>query len=232
MEGYSRFDCINAQRQLDVKYYDDEKRNRQPPPRISQPEPEVKRLKAASDNNREQDKSPERNANGERRPTNDEVVQRYFNTQMAKITIDGDDETYEARVNQADMDEEEPNEKPSDNITDVMTKSVMGTSTNALDSRLAVADNGKHKRMQMDSGCCGMSMLSSPAYLCYGLADGKKVNIHTAEKGATRKAKAYGIAAGSVPALTDLETRKAGPRKAIRTGLAVLLRSMVISREK
>jgi hypothetical protein len=31
------------------------------------------------------------------------------------------------------MDEEEPNEKPIDNITDVMTKSMMGTSANALD---------------------------------------------------------------------------------------------------
>jgi hypothetical protein len=57
MEGHSRFDCINAQRQLDVKYYEEEKRNRQPPPRTSQPELEVKRLKAASDNNREQNKS-------------------------------------------------------------------------------------------------------------------------------------------------------------------------------
>jgi hypothetical protein len=111
----------------------------------------VKRLKSASDYNREQDKSPERSANGERQITNDEVIQRYFGTQMAKITIDGDDETYEARVNQADMDDEEPNEKPIDNITDVMTKSMMGTSTNTLDSRLAIRYNGKHKRMQMDS---------------------------------------------------------------------------------
>jgi hypothetical protein len=49
-------------------------------------------------------------------------------------------------------------------------------------------------------------MLSSPAYFCYGLADGKKINIHTAEKGTSRKAKACGIAAGSVPTPTDLKT--------------------------
>jgi hypothetical protein len=127
-------------------------------------------------------KSPERNDSGERMLTNDKIIQKYFKTQMAKITIDGDDESYEARVNQADMNEEEPNEKPIDNITDVMTKSMMGTSTNALDSRLAVADNGKHKRMQMDSGCCGMSMLSSPAYFCYGLADGKRRLTSTRQK--------------------------------------------------
>jgi hypothetical protein len=114
MEGHSRFDCINAQRQRNAQYYEDEKRRRQPPPRISRPESEVKRLKAASDYNREQDKSPERSGNGERQLTNDEVIQRYFGAQMAKITNDGDDETYEARVNQADMDEEEPNEKPID----------------------------------------------------------------------------------------------------------------------
>ena len=119
------------------------------------------------------------------------------------------------------MDEEDPNEQPVDNINEVMTKSMMGTSANALDSRLAVVDTGKCKRMQMDSGYCGMSMLSNPAYFCYGLADGKKINIHTAEKGTAKKAKAYGIAAGSVPTLTDLVTREAGPRKAIRTGLAV-----------
>ena len=64
--------------------------------------------------------------------TNDDIVKRYFNVQMAKITIDGDDDSYEAMVNQADMDEEEPNEKPIDNITDVMTKSMMGTSANEL----------------------------------------------------------------------------------------------------
>jgi hypothetical protein len=116
------------------------------------------------------------------------------------------------------MDEEEPNERPMDNITDVMMKSMMGTSMSTLDSRLTINDNGKKKQMQMDSGCCGMSMLSSPAYFCYGLADGNKINIHTAEKGTARKAKAYGIAAGSVPALTDIKTREAGPRKAIRTG--------------
>jgi hypothetical protein len=52
-------------------------------------------------------------------------------------------------------------------------------------------------------------------------ADGKKINIHTAEEGAMRNARAYGIAAGSVPTPADLETRKPGPRKAIRTGLAV-----------
>ena len=181
----------------------------------------MKRLKSAADYNREQNKSPERSANGERRLSNDEVVEKYFGILMAKIATDGDDETYEARVNQADMDEEEPNERPMDNITDVMMKAMMGTSTSTLDSRLAIKDNGKKKRMQIDSGCCGMSMLSSPAYFCYGLADGKKINIHTAEKVAARKAKAYGIAAGSVPTLTDLKTREAGPRKAIRTGLAV-----------
>ena len=120
------------------------------------------------------------------------------------------------------MDEEDPNEQPVDNINnEMMTKSKMGTSANALDPRLTVVDNGKCKRMQMDSGCCGMSMLSNPAYFCYGLADGKKINIHTAEKGTAKKAKAYGIAAGSVPTLTDLVTREAGPRKAIRTGLVV-----------
>jgi hypothetical protein len=48
---------------------------------------------------------------------------------MAKITTDGDDETYEARVNQADMDEEEPNERPSiDNITDRCDGEHEGTS--------------------------------------------------------------------------------------------------------
>ena len=119
MEGHSRQDCIYAQRQRNAQYYEEEKRKRQPPPRIGRTEPEVKRLKSASDYNRDQDKSPERSANGERQITNDEVIQRYFGTQMAKITIDGDDETYEARVNQADMDDEEPNEKPIDNITDV-----------------------------------------------------------------------------------------------------------------
>ena len=98
MEGYSRFQCIQAQRQLNEKYYEEDKRNRQPSPRTSRSEPDVKRLKAAPDNNHEQDKSPERSANGERMLTNDEVVQRYFSVQMAKITIDGDDEAYEARV--------------------------------------------------------------------------------------------------------------------------------------
>jgi hypothetical protein len=114
---------------------------------------------------------------------------------MAKITIDGDEDYFEARVNQTDMDDEDiRTSNPSTTSTnDAMMKSMMGTSANALDSRLTVVDNGKHQRMQMDSGCCGMSMLSNPRYLCYGLADGKKINIHTAEKGTTRKAKAYGI---------------------------------------
>jgi hypothetical protein len=32
MEGYSPAECINSQRQLNEKYYEEEKRNRQPPP--------------------------------------------------------------------------------------------------------------------------------------------------------------------------------------------------------
>jgi hypothetical protein len=133
MEGYSRAQCIATQRQMNDKYYQEEKRNRQPPPRTSPAAPEVKGLKAAPANKHEQKQSPERSTNyGERMLTNDDIVKRYFNVQMAKITIDGDDDSYEAMVNQADMDEEEPNEKPIDNITDVMTKSMMGTSANEL----------------------------------------------------------------------------------------------------
>jgi hypothetical protein len=45
--------------------------------------------------------------------------------------------------------------------------------------------------------------------------------VHTAEKNVVRTAEKYGVAAGSVPTITDLKTRRAGPRKAIRTGLAV-----------
>ena len=99
MVGYSRQDCIYAQRQQNKEYYDEEKRKRQrnpAPPRTDQTEPEVKRLKSAADYNREQNKSPEL--------SNDEIVGKYFGSYMAKSTIDGDDETYEARVNQADME--------------------------------------------------------------------------------------------------------------------------------
>jgi hypothetical protein len=71
---------------------------------------------------------------------------------MAKITIDGDEDNFETRANQADMDEEGLNEQPVGSIDDVMTKSMMGTSANALDSRPTAVDNGKCKRMQMDSG--------------------------------------------------------------------------------
>jgi hypothetical protein len=73
----------------------------------------------------------------------------------------------------------------------------------------------------MDSGCCGMSMLSNPAFYPYGLGDGKVIRVHTAEKNVVRTAEKYGVAAGSVPTTMDLKTRRAGPRKAIRTGLAV-----------
>jgi hypothetical protein len=79
----------------------------------------VKRLKSAEDYNREQNKLPTR--------SDHEIVGDYFKNFMAKIAIDGDDETYEAKANQADMDAEEPNERTMDNITDVMMKSMMGT---------------------------------------------------------------------------------------------------------
>jgi hypothetical protein len=98
MEGYSRAQCIAAQRQMNDKYYQEEKRNRQPPPRTSPATPAVKRLKAAPADEHEQEQSHESNANGERMLTNDDIVKRYFNVNMAKITIDGDDDTYEARV--------------------------------------------------------------------------------------------------------------------------------------
>ena len=36
------------------------------------------------------------------------------------------------------------------------------------------------KRHQMDSGCCGMSMLSDRRYFPYGVTDGSVVKVHTA----------------------------------------------------
>ena len=73
----------------------------------------------------------------------------------------------------------------------------------------------------MDSGCCGMSMLSDRRYFPYGVTDGNVVKVHTAEVGAVRTAEAYGVAAGSVPTIIDITSHQAGPRRAIRTGLAV-----------
>jgi len=82
-------------------------------------------------------------------------------------------------------------------------------------------DPTKTVKLQMDSGCCGMSMISDQSYYPYGLADGKVIRIHTAEKNVVRTAANYGIAAGSVPTISNIATRTAGPRQAIQTGLAV-----------
>ena len=94
--------------------------------------------------------------------------------------------------------------------------------TSAWQMWLKISDDPtKTVKLQMDSGCCGMSMISDQSYYPYGLADGKVIRIHTAEKNVVRTAANYGIAAGSVPTITDITTRTAGPRKAIQTGLAV-----------
>ena len=64
-------------------------------------------------------------------------------------------------------------------------------------------------------------MIGNPDYFPYGLADGKVIKVHTAEKEVVRTAENYGVAVGSVPTIIDIKTREAGARKAIRTGLAV-----------
>jgi hypothetical protein len=58
-------------------------------------------------------------------------------------------------------------------------------------------------------------------YFLRSVVDGHKNKIHTAAKGNAKQAKAYGIAAGSVPTLLSLDTCECGPRRAIRTGLAI-----------
>ena len=94
--------------------------------------------------------------------------------------------------------------------------------TSAWQMWLKISDDPtKTVKLQMDSGCCGMSMISDQSYYPYGLADGKVIRIHTAEKNVVRTAANYGIAAGSVPTIIDITTRTAGPRQAIQTGLAV-----------
>jgi hypothetical protein len=135
---------------------------------------------------------------------------------MAKITIDGDEDCFEARANQMAMDDEGSIEHSARNTNDAMTKSMMGTGANALDSRLAVVDNGRHQRSCI-SRCRwtrqNVVRHEQPRILL--LRPGGRQedqNIHTAKKGKTRKAKAYGIAAGSVPTLSNLETREPGPR--------------------
>ena len=82
-------------------------------------------------------------------------------------------------------------------------------------------DPTKKVKLQMDSGCCGMSMIGDNAYYPYGLADGRVIRVHTAEKDVVRTAANYGVAVGSVPTIINETTREAGPRQAIQTGLAV-----------
>ena len=98
--------------------------------------------------------------------------------------------------------------------------SAIGKAQNTGPEMTIVDEESEINRLQMDSGCCGMSMLSDPASYPYGLGDGKVIRVHTAEKNVVRTAEKYGVAAGSVPTTMDLKTRRAGPRKAIRTGLA------------
>jgi hypothetical protein len=103
----------------------------------------------------------------------------------------------------------------------VVSDGSITTANNVGDNIKIVDDEEAGCRLQMDSGCCGMSMINDPNFFPYGLTDGKVIRVHTAEKDVVRTAEQYGVAAGSVPTILDIETRMAGPRKAIRTGLAV-----------
>jgi hypothetical protein len=207
MEGAKQHECVRKQRRLNQDYYDSKATNGHETGGASQEQSaKVARttFKAATTTI----KSDANDEYEEQELTDDDIVKRYFGVQskMAKVTID---------------DEISDNLTTESNVM-LMTNSVNTIITCALiNFSLTIADDGAMLQMQMDSGCCGMSMLSDPRYFVYGLVDGHMIKIHTSAKRAAKSAKAYGIAAGSVPTILNLETRKPGPRKAMRTGLAI-----------
>jgi hypothetical protein len=153
----------------------------------------------------------------------DEILKRYFDLSFQSTHITIDDEGMDARANQMELDTS-PMEISKTDLPfylPIDKEKPLSSVANALSAKMPIEDDGKVVRQQMDSGCCGMSMLGNPAYFPYGLAHGNKINVHTAEKGTVRQAKACGVAAGSVATIKDLQTRAPGPRRAIRTGLAV-----------
>ena len=77
-------------------------------------------------------------------------------------------------------------------------------------------DPTKTVKLQMDSGCCGMSMIGDRNYFPYGLADGDAIKVHTAEKEVTRTAENYGVAVGSVPTIIDHRHQDTRSRRAQR----------------
>ena len=78
------------------------------------------------------------------------------------------------------------------------------------------------KRVQLDSGCCGLNMLKDGRLFPYGTACGTHIHISTAVEGQTGTAKKYGVAVGSFPRIDNVVDRRSLPRQAFQLGLSIL----------
>ena len=78
------------------------------------------------------------------------------------------------------------------------------------------------KRVQLDSGCCGLNMLKDGRLFPYGTACGTHIHISTAVEGQTGTAKKYGVAVGSFPRIDNVVDRRILPRQAFQLGLSIL----------
>jgi hypothetical protein len=97
----------------------------------------------------------------------DDILKRYFDLNFQKTHITIDDEGMDAWVDQTDLDT-----SPMDFSTTnspyylpIDQEKTLSSVANALSAEMQIEDNGKVVRQQMDSGCCGMSMLGNPAIL-------------------------------------------------------------------
>jgi len=78
------------------------------------------------------------------------------------------------------------------------------------------------KRIQLDSGCCGLNMLKDGRLFPNGTACGRHIHISTAVEGQTGNAKKYGVAVGSFPRIDNVVDRRMLPRQAFQLGLSIL----------
>ena len=268
MEGYEIWDCLQEQRRLNEKFYE-EQRKKEEAQWYPEGAPAAKAARVAEAEDTKEAASEEAAKEPDEANGDAEIFERWYgmHTQMIRISIDSnllddvspaatsievgarqnharyqattddaiplgnydeftdaDKELHDEATKMHHADEELRETNTSETVEYLKTVVSDGaiTTANIVGNNIEIADDeGAVSQLQMDSGCCGMSMINDPNFFPYGLTDGKVIRVHTAEKDVVRTAEQYGVAAGSVPTILDIDTRMAGPRKAIRTGLAV-----------